>query len=157
MTELSLPVVVAALVHKDKILLIKRIKGSYIGYWALPGGKIERSEHVSQAAVREIQEETGVNTKFKQHLGSVSELLIENGVVLQHFLLHLCELEVEDPTLIPGNEGELAWFDLAELEKEKIVSSDYLMIKKMLQQREKNYYNCVIEKRGEEYFLRKFE
>ena len=82
-------VVVAALVINNKILLIKRVRGSYVGLWALPGGKIEKNEHLSQAATREILEESGIHSEFKEHLGFVSEHLVEDGEITQHFLLHL--------------------------------------------------------------------
>ena len=32
-----------------------------------------------------------------------------------------------------------------------------MMIQRMIQKKEKNYYNCVIEKVGDAHFLRKFE
>ena len=71
MKELPLSVVIAALVKDNKILLIQRARGSYVGYWALPGGKIEKQEHLSQAATREILEESGIQSEFKEHLGFV--------------------------------------------------------------------------------------
>jgi len=82
-----LPVVISALVQNDKILLIKRIRGDYVGLFGFPGGKIEKEEHLSEAAKREILEESGIEASFKNYLGFVSEHLIENGKILQHFLL----------------------------------------------------------------------
>ena len=83
----------------------------------MPGGKIEKNEHLSRAAIREIQEEAGINTKFKSHLGFVSEHLIENNQIQKHFLLHVCEL-IQKTTEIKNNqEGNLKWFNLDELEK----------------------------------------
>ena len=159
MKELPLSVVIAALVQDNKILLIQRKRGSYVGYWALPGGKIEKHEHLSQAATREILEESGIQSEFKQHLGFVSEHLVENGEVNQHFLLHLCELTPQTTQITQDQEGKLAWFDLNNLEemKDQIVPSDFPMIKKMIINKEGNYFDCVLEKVGEEHFLRKFE
>ena len=42
MKELPLAVVITALVKDNKILLIKRMKGDYVGLLGLPGGKIEK-------------------------------------------------------------------------------------------------------------------
>lgn len=39
-----------------EILLIKRN-----GFWDLPKGKVENGESIEEAAIREVQEETGVN------------------------------------------------------------------------------------------------
>ena len=159
MLDVPLPVAIAALVHDHHILLIRRIKGSYVGLWALPGGKVEKNEHVSEAAVREILEETGIRSTFADHLGFVSEHLVENGTVLQHFLLHVCQLQADDRTLHKGDEGDLAWFSLRALTEKKaeIIPSDYQIIEKMVQKRANNYYNCVVEKVGEHHLLRKFE
>ena len=159
MKELPLSVAISALINKDKILLIKRIKGDYIGYWGLPGGKIEKDEHVSEAAVREIIEESGIDSDFKSHLGIVSEHLIEDDRVMQHFLLHVCELEPKSVVITNGTEGRLKWFDINRLneQNEKIIPSDYHMIEKMVLDRNNKYYECVVEKNGEKHVLKKFE
>ena len=136
MKEVPLAVVLATLVHDNKILLIQREKGYYIGLWSLPGGKIEKNEHISEAAVREIEEESGIKSTFIEHLGSVSEHLVENNEIDQHFLLHICHLHPHT-TIINNNpetfEGKYEWFDIEKLEemKDKIIPSDYLMIKKL--------------------------
>lgn len=157
--ELPLSIAISALIKDNKILLIKRIKGDYIGLWALPGGKIENNEHLSQAAVREIKEESGIKAKFKQHLGFVSEHLIENNKIIKHFLLHICELIPETTEIKNNREGNLKWFNLTELEsiKHKLVPSDFLMIEKIIKNKESNYYDCILEKINDDYFLRKFE
>lgn len=159
MKQLPLSVVISALIHEDKILLIKRKKGDFIGLLALPGGKVEKNEHLSQAAVREILEESGINSEFKRHLGFVSELLIEDNNVMEHFMLHICELEPKTTLISNDGEGKLEWFNLSDLEKmkDKIIPSDYHIIEKIVLKREKEYYNSVLEKVEDEYILRKFE
>lgn len=44
----------------DEILLSKRLVDPNIGYWAMPGGKIEFRETILDAACREVLEETGL-------------------------------------------------------------------------------------------------
>ncbi|MGC9310495.1 MAG: NUDIX hydrolase [Candidatus Aenigmatarchaeota archaeon] len=61
MRERPLAVAIAALINENKILLIKRLKGDYAGFLGLPGGKVEKDEHVSEAAKREILEEAGIS------------------------------------------------------------------------------------------------
>jgi len=157
--ELPLSVVISALIVDNSLLLIKRIKGDYIGYWGLPGGKVEKDEHLSDAAVREIYEESGIESEFSEHLGFVSEHLIENGIILKHFLLHICELVPKTTEIREGIEGNLKWFNMNHLEemKENIIPSDYLMIENMIKDRKSNYYNCVLEKIGDKHVLRRFE
>lgn len=58
------PTVVDAVIVKNKlILLMKRRTKPYLGYWALPGGHIEKRETAEQAVVREVKEETGVKIR----------------------------------------------------------------------------------------------
>ncbi len=157
--ELPLSVVISALIVDNKILLIKRKRGDYVGYWGLPGGKIEKDEHLSDAAVREIYEESGIKSDFKEHIGFVSEHLVEDGDIIKHFLLHICRLDPMETEIRNSDEGRLEWFSMDSLEqmKNSIIPSDYLMIEKMILNNGSNYYNCILEKIGDEHILRKFE
>lgn len=168
MKEKPLAVAIAALIKDNKILLIERVRGDYVGFWSLPGGKIEKDEHFSEAAMREIFEESGIESDFEKYLGLVSEHLVENGII-EHFLLHICKLTPKTIAINSSSEGKLQWFDLDFIqkcdpeannsfsEKIKIVPSDFLMIKNMAMNDNNNYYECVIEKAGDDHFLRKFE
>ena len=156
--DLPLAVAISALIKDNKILLIKRAKGDYAGLLGLPGGKVETNEHLSQAAIREILEESGIKSIFKKHIGFVSEHLIENKEISKHFLLHVCELEPVNTKISSNSEGRLAWYKLNDIQKikDKIIPSDLLMIEKMIINKEKEYYDCVIEKEGNEYKLKEF-
>jgi len=158
MSDGPLSVAISVLIQNNKILLNERIRGDYIGLWGLPGGKIKKNEHLSEAAVREVLEESGIESDFKSHLGFVSEHLIEDGEVSQHFLLHICELSPKTTIVTKEDAGKLKWFDLDDLErlKDHIIPSDYLMIEKLVKNKEKGYYDCVIEKIGQNHTLKKF-
>ncbi|MFI8200888.1 NUDIX domain-containing protein [Streptomyces sp. NPDC085942] len=48
------------LLAADHVLLIQRRWAPHAGSWALPGGHVDAGEASLQAAVRELQEETGI-------------------------------------------------------------------------------------------------
>ena len=158
MKETPIAVAIAALVRDNRLLLIRRVKGDYVGLLGLPGGKIEKDEHVSESAAREVFEESGIRSVFREYLGFVSEQLVEDGAIVKHILLHVCALEPESTDITNGSEGVLEWYDLDSLEgmRASIIPSDFLMIEYLVKKRGKQYYDCVIEKRGEDHLLRKF-
>ena len=51
------------IIKKGRILLVKRAKEPYRGYWGLPGGKVEAGEKPDHAVVREVKEETTLDFK----------------------------------------------------------------------------------------------
>ncbi len=56
-----------------KVLLIHRGHEPFAGYWALPGGFVEFDEPLEQAALRELEEETGVRDVFIEQLYTFGE------------------------------------------------------------------------------------
>jgi 8-oxo-dGTP diphosphatase len=55
---------VAVIVIRDnQVLLSKRKREPFYGYWGFPGGKIEFHQYVFEAADRELNEETGFSSK----------------------------------------------------------------------------------------------
>lgn len=59
-----LPVVSAIVVDDRKILLVKRGKKPYRNMWCLPTGFAEAGESIEEAALRELEEETGIRGRI---------------------------------------------------------------------------------------------
>jgi len=159
MRNLALPVVLAIIVQGDRIVLVKREREPYLGLLGLPGGKIEEGESVAEAAIREVKEETGLETKFNSYLGLVSEFLIQEDKISKHFLLHLCQLEFLSGSLQRSEEGAPGWYELDKLDcfREKIIPSDFLKIKEIFLNQKRGYYDSIIESKQGKYLLKKFE
>jgi ADP-ribose pyrophosphatase YjhB (NUDIX family) len=72
--------------NKGDILLIRRSDNRL---WSIPGGKMEIGESLSEAVVREVQEETGIQTRPIRVIGIYSSprnvVAYEDGEVRQQF------------------------------------------------------------------------
>lgn len=80
--------VIAVVRRGDQLLLAQRSKGMYVGRWGFPGGHVERGETVIAAAMRELQEETGVTAAPVGPLTTLDEIGRDpEGGVLWHYVL----------------------------------------------------------------------
>jgi len=65
---------VDGIVFEDgKVLLIKRKRDPFKGRWALPGGFVNYNEKVEDAVVREVKEETNLETEIDYLFGVYSD------------------------------------------------------------------------------------
>ncbi len=68
----------AVIWHEDKVVLILKSKGAYVGKWDLPGGKIESGESIEEALIREVKEKTNLDVEDYELLGIYSKRTIHN-------------------------------------------------------------------------------
>ena len=153
-----LAVVLGVLIDEDKLLVIKRDGGTYDGLMALPGGKVENDEHLPQAAIREIEEESGIQATYEEHLATVSELLTD-GEHTQHYLLHLIRLTPAMTNILHTPEGDVTWESLETIEEHQdlFVPSDWLFIEEIVKKGRRGYYECDLKKEDDNYTLQRFE
>ena len=57
-----------------QVLLIERGFDPYKGYWAFPGGFMNMDETTEQCAIRELEEETGLEVTDLQQIGAYSKV-----------------------------------------------------------------------------------
>ena len=124
-----LPIAITILKLKSQYLFIKRRQHPYRNLWSLVGGKINVGEHIRDAAIREIQEETGnLDISDYEYRGFVSERLIEDDSLTKHFLIFVGYTEVQG-YLTNHREGELGLFSNQEIisQKDLFLPSDWHM------------------------------
>lgn len=85
--ELKAGVAVIILNEENQVLLQKRAD---VGLWGIPSGHVEIGETVSEAAIREVKEETNLDIRIKKLIGVYSDpnsqvFVYPNGKVV-HFI-----------------------------------------------------------------------
>ncbi len=149
-----LPVVLAAIVKNNKILLLKRKNRPYKGYWGMPGGKLHLEESIEECTIREVKEETGLDCKFSHIAAIVHERVKESDAYTHAFLLFFVVVKLKTDKIKESDEGKIEWFPLKTLQPGRIIPSNYQMIKNHL--KEIAHVNCVIIEEKEERII-KFE
>ncbi len=116
---------------EGKLLFIRRL-----GRWDLPKGKIEKGESLEQAAIREVQEETGLHELvLEEFLNNTFHLYTErNGdkILKTTYWFRMTYVGTENP--IPQTEegiSEVAWKD-AENVKSEVLPQTFQNIKLIL-------------------------
>jgi len=78
--------IAGCIIRKDnKILMIKEAKKSCYGQWNFPAGHVEKFEKITDAAVREVLEETGCKVKLTGLLPIMSKNIQEETFIFFTF------------------------------------------------------------------------
>lgn len=128
-----LSVILGLVRNEDKILLIKRRKMPYKGYWSVFGGKQINGESISETIVREVKEEAHLDVDFVKCNAVVYERLREDGYFKHSFLFIITTVEAKSLEAYEMDEGEVSWFDFEDVKSGKVsgvIPSDIEFIKR---------------------------
>lgn len=107
------------------VLLMHRTDNQH---WRIPGGNIEIGESVTQAVVREVAEETGLDVTVKRLIGVYSDpaihmIALYPGGRLVHYVNLCFQCSVRGGTLRGSAEGrEVAYFPVSRLPEKLLLS-----------------------------------
>ncbi len=101
-----------AVVHEDRVLMVRHTYGEKEGRWALPGGYATHDERLDQTAEREVREETGVSARVVDVIGLRTRTTERGGAVFVLFRMHpLSGRPAPDGVEV----DETGWFSAAEV------------------------------------------
>lgn len=135
---ISKPLVVGAAILNDAIepthMLAARRKApkSLAGYWEFPGGKVEPQETPTDALLREIREELGVEIEILEHITAPSDAgwQLDNGMNM-HVFTAVVRSGIPEP-LIEHDRLEWAALNASELHELEWIPADRPIIDAIL-------------------------
>lgn len=93
MTVPPLQVASVVILKDDAVLLVRHVNSKHIeGIYGLPGGKVEKNEPHSEAARRELEEETGLTTTTTDLIPLSAP--VEAEVTLKNGEVKRCEMHI---------------------------------------------------------------
>ncbi len=106
--------VLALIVKKDKVLMVKRARKPYKNTWMFPAGFIDFAEHPEEALAREVKEETGLDIK-KTKLLKIYQCK-DDPRAMGH-IVFCYQVDVKDGRLSTDEDenSDICWFDIDNL------------------------------------------
>ncbi len=97
--------------NKIEVLLGKRKYFPNIGYWGIPGGKMEEKDNndFEKTAIRECEEETGIKVNSKL---TILDEIRDNKFIWNTYM---CEVPYSINNIFKEEVLESAWFDVNNL------------------------------------------
>jgi ADP-ribose pyrophosphatase YjhB (NUDIX family) len=100
----------SVLIERDgRVLLARRARPPFVGYWDIPGGFLDGVEHPEIAAAREVAEETGLRVRLGRLLGIYMDRYGEDGDPTLNFF-YLADLPQGGAPRPADDVSELDWF-----------------------------------------------
>lgn len=110
------PCVGALIVREGRVLLARRAREPFQGWWDIPGGFMEAGETPEEALAREVLEETGLRARSFRLLAIFPDTYGVEGVPTLN-LHYVVETDEGEPS--PQSDvAELRWFGPRELPRE---------------------------------------
>ncbi len=101
--------------HHTDISEVALVGRSHPGIWALPKGTPRSGETFEQVALREVQEETGLEVRLITYIGSISYFFVRDKVRFQKQVRHyLFEATGGDTALHDSEYDVVQWFSFPE-------------------------------------------
>ncbi|MFT3689679.1 NUDIX hydrolase [Paenirhodobacter sp.] len=111
------PAVIAVALRGTDVLLVQRRNAPDAGLWGFPGGKIEPGETLTEAALRELQEETGLTGRAGEVITALDALShAPDGTLAHHYVLIAVRISgVTGAPVAADDAADARWVPLARI------------------------------------------
>jgi len=118
----------AFIIHEGKVLIIREsshyTKGSHIGEYDFPGGKVHPGETMADGLKREVKEEAGIDVKVGKPFFAAEWSPVINDTILQIFGIFI-KCTVEEPEVVLGEDhDDYKWIDPADYKEYPIIAQN---------------------------------
>jgi len=121
--------VLAVVMRGDRALVARRANPPLPGRWGFPGGVLELGETVSEGAMRELEEETGVKAEARGPLTVIDTIDRDTeGRVRYHYTLVAVICHWQSGEGVAGDDAdEVAWLSRAEILEQNLPTAPSLI------------------------------
>lgn len=126
---------IAVVYHDGQFLLVQRGKDPGRGLWGFPGGHVELGETGLDAALRELQEETGVMADTPRYLTNVDAIAraLDGRVSYQYLIAAVACRYVSGEPVAADDAAAAEWVDASEvLAGTRDMSADVVRVARMM-------------------------
>ena len=126
----SIEVVAAVIFREGKVLCVQRAEHEreYISLkWEFPGGKVEVSESLEEALVREIREELSVDIEVSEFL-----MTVEHTYPDFHLTMHVFRCVLDQGEITLNEHVALKWLSVDELDQLDWAAADIPVVESLM-------------------------
>lgn len=113
--------------HREVLIARRPFGKSYGGLWEFPGGKVEKGESPSEAVVRELEEELGIQIKVATWMTTFEHQTDRAEVLRFHPMI--CEWVAGE--LLAIEHEATAWVGISSLRHYDFAKPDYPVIEQL--------------------------
>ncbi|PWB82719.1 MAG: hypothetical protein C3F11_10445 [Methylocystaceae bacterium] len=117
-------------IRERRVLVIKRCREPFAGFWVPPGGKIEPDESPLECAKRELSEETGLIAEALELRGIVHEVATIPDWEWLIYVYVTCEAKGD--VKLEASLRETTWLPIETISEQRIPPSDKIFLPRVL-------------------------
>jgi ADP-ribose pyrophosphatase YjhB (NUDIX family) len=122
----------AAIMNRDRVLLVQRGHEPLKGMWSFPGGLVKAGETLVEAARRELEEETGVYAEGLKPVDTLEIIEHDGDLVRHHYVLVVHGGFYKSGSAKAASDAAaLCWADYEDAQKLELTQGCLAIIKKL--------------------------